>query len=137
MFSSLFTTVPILLDAFLKHIMLTFSINTFTCIILRRRRLSNARVTCEARPASAGWRDSCKLHGRLTFFVELFCLFVDLFRFTTLQKESKNRDKAQVKFTRLFCGELSRCSPFLLLLSPFPRNPFLSFSFVAYFLFQY
>ena len=33
----------------------------------------NARVTCEARPAWAGWRDACKVYALFTFLVELLC----------------------------------------------------------------
>jgi len=33
----------------------------------------NVRVTCEAHPAWAGWRDACKVHALFTFLVELLC----------------------------------------------------------------
>ncbi len=59
------------------------------------------------------------LSASFTFLVAFF-LFSMHFPLWTL-KHCKHRDKARVKFTRLFCGEMQHDSPTCLLL--IPRNP--------------
>jgi len=95
------------------------------------------RVTCEARPASAGWRDSCKLHGSLTFFVEFFycpLTFSGLphcrkhARIVTKRKSSSRGCSAENFLLALLSFSYYPHSPethsfcFLLLLVSFPSN---------------
>jgi hypothetical protein len=59
------------------------------------------RLTSEARPASAGWRDACWLSGSFGFLITFFPF---LGYFSLLDTETcTHRDKAQVWFKRLFC----------------------------------
>ena len=82
------------------------------------------RVTCEARPAPAGWRDSCKLHGHLTFFVELFCLFVDLFGLPHCRKHARIVTKHKSS-SRACSAENFLVALLSFLTIPIPQKPIL------------